>query len=226
LFRGQRFPELDVLNRCLQFRIVRIDPVVARLLVAVAVICQVDVDKTLRGESRGLALRVSPHLFAEDDAGDAAVFAGDFPIGPGYQAAEENPVLSRHVLEFLNGPLELVGGLLPAGPFRAAFGDSFEQVLFVGRGRRGINRPGALDRRLALPAVGVVVADHGDCPQPVSENPARSESVYISETRDGGREFAKSGKMSKVDCGPTLARSVREGWCLSSLTLRVGIIPR
>ena len=98
---GVRFLSvLAAADDLLHLRIVRIEPVVARLLVAVAVVGQVDVDELLCREARGLAFGVFADLPAEDDAGDAAVLAGHLAIGAAHQAAEEKRVRPREVFQF------------------------------------------------------------------------------------------------------------------------------
>jgi len=142
----------------------------------VAVVGQIDVDELLRAESRGLAFGVGPDLLAEDDAGDAAILAGHFPVGAGHQAAEEKLVSSRQALEFREGPLELLGRLFPARPLGSDRGNPFEELLLVGRGRSGIDGTGALDRRFFLPAVVVVVANH-------DSDPSSTVGFWISDEK-------------------------------------------
>jgi hypothetical protein len=166
----------------LQLQVVRIEPVVLRLLVAVAVIGQVDVDELLRGEARGLTLGVLTDLPAEDDAGDAAVLAGHLPVGAVHQAAEEKRVLPRQGLEFRGGPLESLAGLIPAGALGANLGDALEQCLLVRRGGDGIDRPRAGNGHVLLPVEIVVDANHGTFP-PDCGTPTINDAVYILQTR-------------------------------------------
>jgi hypothetical protein len=225
VLRGHRVVAREKLDRFSHLRIIGIEPEVARFLVAVAVVRQVDVDETLRREPRGLAFGVFAHLFAEDDASDAAILAGHFPVSTGHQPAEEELVLSRQGIEFLNGPFELRGGLLPAGPLGAHLGDSFEQLLLFGCSGYRIDGTGPGGLPFALPAVIVVAAYHGDCSRPGHENPTRSESAYINQTRGYGREFSEneilSKKFSRLENGrsrdrvpaPPMTRAPETSYC-------------
>jgi len=76
---GHEFGRLD---RVLQLGIVGIESKERRLLVAMAVIGQVDVDQALGREPRRLGGGVLADLFAEDDAGEASIFASRLAIGP------------------------------------------------------------------------------------------------------------------------------------------------
>lgn len=161
LFRRLVLSGLKAADDPLHLRIRWIEPVVARLLVAVAVIGQVDVGQELRGQARGLGERILVDLLAEDARGHAAVVAGHLAISAKHEPAEKIAIALRDCLELRRRCVELGRGPVPGMAHGPEFGHAFEELFFLERGRDGIGRAGARNLLPALPAVIVVVANHG-----------------------------------------------------------------
>jgi hypothetical protein len=169
--------DLRDVHRGFHVWIVRIQPDERRLLVAVAVIGQVDVRQALRGEARALAVHVLLDLLEEDEGRQPAAVAGAFAVGAVNEFLEEPAVGAGAGAEVGDRPAEVGGGRGPGVPLGAIGREVLEEGLLLGGGGDGIGRPRA-GRRFLPGGVEVIGADHGKRSPGGFGIPARSGSVY------------------------------------------------